>query len=497
VKKLVFLFSALAAYSCSESNEEPNIPAPEAKYKYSAPAAGEIASSLRADTWKNHFLDDLRPFWIMPEAAGAPEGNFPSFRGMDGTIQGSSERYPRMIARQTYAYSMGYLLTGEPRLLELAHAGMEWLREHALDPRGGCHAKLDNTGAPIEGAKTAQDTAYCALGFAAYTFVTRDAQAEAALHQLRDVLFDPAIFWDAGKKLIKDGKTADLSADFDVEGDGGSELVAQLDAINGFLLLAQPVLRDEARREQYLGDLETLAHSLIDTYFSEGIFWGVDTNKGRFGSKHVDFGHTLKSYWMVLQVDKRLAEAPFHDFLAANIHTWVDRAYDDTNGRWAKRPSSELSNEYGSDWWIYAEADQLAATLDLADSRYRELRTQTQEHWLTDYVDRERPVREVISGIRRDGSVVFDWPDTDTAKCNMWKSGFHSVEHALVGYLAGTHAEGIEAELHFAVAEADVETFVARPYSLDGREISRAPEENVAVAGETLRHVRVRFDQLY
>lgn len=494
VLSISFIFVA-----CSEDppTDPPDEQLPEAKYKYVPPAAGEIAASLRADTWKQHFLDDLRPFWVMPEAFGTPEGNFPTFRGMDGTIQGSSERYPRMIARQIYAYSMGYLLTGEARLLELAHAGMEWLRLHARDPRGGCHAKLDSMGAAIEGPKTAQDIAYCALGFAAYTFVTRDPVAEAELHALRDLLFDPAIFWDAENKRIKDGKSADLSADFDVEGDGGSELVAQLDAINGFLLLAQPVLREPARREQYLADMEVLANTLIDTYFENGIFWGVDTNKGRFGSKHVDFGHSLKSYWMLLQVDKRLPDAPFHDFIAAEVHPWIDRAYDDDNGRWAKRPSSELSNEYGSDWWIYAEADQIAATLDLLDSRYRAFRAETQQHWLEDYVDRSRPVREVISGIRRDGSPVYGWPDTDTAKCNMWKNGFHSVEHALVSYLAGTHDENIEAELHFAVVEADVQSFIAKPYTLDGREVSRTPEENVTIAGSTLRHVRVRFDQLY
>ncbi|MCC7387092.1 MAG: AGE family epimerase/isomerase [Deltaproteobacteria bacterium] len=465
-------------------------------YGHVPPPAGAVPEVLSGARWIRHLRDDLLPFWTMPSAAGVPEGNFPTYRGMDGSIQGSHERRPRMIARQIYAYSMSYLLTGDARLLELAHAGMFWLKTKARDPRGGCHERLDEQGNAIEGPKFAQDTAYCALGFAAYYFVTRDPEAEVELLALRDLLFDPATYWDAQNRRIRDGRSADLSSEVDQESDGGWELVAQLDAVNAFLLLSQPVLSSETRRAQALADLETLSQTMIDLFWADGIFWGVSTKKGQYGTRHVDFGHTLKSYWMLLQVDKRLAAHPFRSFVLENVHHWITRAYDATNGRWAKRPTSASTVEYGSDWWIYAEADQLAATLDFLDARYADERALTGAHWLEDYVD-TRPAREIISGIRRDGSPVYGWPDTDTAKCNEWKNGFHSVEHALVMYLAGQYLADAPAVLHFAVPAAAAQSFLARPYVFDGRELDRAEGSMLTVGGQALREVSVRFGELY
>ncbi len=467
-------------------------------YAHVAPPTSTTAAVLTSTTWYTHYRRDVRPFWVMPEAFGTPEGNFPTYRGMNGSIQMPSTRYPRMIARQTYGYSMGYLLTGEPRLLELAHAGMEWLRLHARDPRGGCHAQLTEAGAPIEQPKTAQDTAYCALGFAAYYFVTRDPAAEAELLALRNTLFDPATFWDEANQRIRDGRSADLSSEFDVEGDAGWELVAQLDAINGFLLLSQPVMSTEARRTQFLTDLRVLSDSLIRHFYADGIFWGVHNAKGRYRTKHVDWGHTLKSYWMLLQVDKRLPDHPYQHLVAQNVHGLMDRAYDDDNGRWGKRPTSATADEFGSDWWIWAEIAQLAATLDLqGEGRYLTQRARTQQAWLEDFVDRGRPAREIIPSIRRDGSRAGNWNDTSTAKANEWKSSFHSTEHALVLALAGHWYEDSEAELHFAVPDADAATFIAKPYVFDGAERGRTPGELVTIGGQSLRQVRVRFADLY
>lgn len=466
-------------------------------YRHVPPPAGAVPAGLEGDRWRRHLDEDVLPYWRMTEAFGTPEGNFPTYRGMTGAIRGSTERRPRMLARQTYAYSMAYLMTGDARLLELAHAGMSWLRTKAVDPRGGCHERLDATGNPIEGPKYAQDLSYCALGFAAYDFVTRDPEAEATLLGLYDLLFDPARYFDTATQRIRDGRSADLSAEVDQSNDGGWELVAQLDVINAFLLLAQPVFAEESRRQQALMHLQLLGQSMIDHFWADGIFWGVSTKKGMYGTRHVDFGHTLKSYWMLLQIDKRLADHPFEAFVKDNVYRWVDRAYDTTNGRWGKRPVNATGNEWGSDWWIYAEADQLAATLDLIDGRYVPVREQTQAHWLSDYVDTRRPAREIIPGIRQDGTPVYGWPDDDTAKCNEWKNGFHSVEHALVLYISGRYLEDRPVELHFAVPEAEVSTFIAKPYVFDGREVSRTPAEELTVGGRTLRHVVVTFDQIY
>ena len=197
---------------------------------------------------------------------------------------------------------------------------------------------------------------------------------------------------------------------------------------------------------------------------------------------------------MILQIDKRLPENPFYDFVMDNVYGQVERAYD--RGRWAKRPTSATTVEYGSDWWIYAEEDQTAATLNLIDYRYIGWLQRTGRNWLNDYVD-DREVGELIPSINRNGAPAYSWPDQDTAKCNLWKNGYHSSEHALVMFLLGRNLEGQPAELHFAVPDDMAESFVATPYIFSGREVSRTESGDLSIGVDELQHVVVAFDQIY
>jgi hypothetical protein len=71
------------------------------------------------------------------------------------------------------------------------------------------------------------------------------------------------------------------------------------------------------------------------------------------------------------------------------------------------------------------------------------------------------------------------------------------VEHALVLTIAGHWAEDTPLALHFAVPPAEADTFRARPYLFDGRELTRTRSATLAVGGGTLQAVRVEFVDLY
>lgn len=122
----------------------------EPGYSHVPPPDAPVAEILKADTWLTHHRNDILPYWTMSEAMGVPEGNFPTNRGMTGSLALPSERRPRMIGRQTYAYAVGYMLTGDERLLQLSRAGVDWLLSHAKDrARGGWHGRLDENGMSI------------------------------------------------------------------------------------------------------------------------------------------------------------------------------------------------------------------------------------------------------------------------------------------------------------------------------------------------------------
>ncbi len=470
-------------------------------YPYLVPPAAAPDSGLDPATWKAHLVDDLLPYWTMDAAKGSPAGNFPTNRGMDGVPRGSSDRKPRMLGRQVYAYSVGFLLTGDEALLDLARAGDRWLIDHAwAGADGGWVADLDAAGNPTgSGARFAQDFSYAAMGPAAYFYVTRDAEAESVVLATRDLLFDPRTYWDADGGRIRDGLDPTLTTEayMDPGGPGSWQLVAQLDPVTGFLLLAQPHLSDGARRQQVLGDLERLMTRIQTSFFQDGFFWGATGTLGSWGSQHSDFGHMLKTYWALTQLDKRLPSHPYTEFLKGHAAATLTLAHDAANERWAKAPSGPDSVAYGSDWWAYAEADQLAGTLALHDPSWLPVLAATARHFREDYVDRTRPARELVSSVNRVGAWVYPWPVTDTAKCNVWKNGFHSTEHALVMTLVSSWAQGVPAELYFAfpagrVAELAQATW---PYTFPGRVVDWT--DLGPLAGDASRHkVKVRFDQL-
>jgi N-acylglucosamine 2-epimerase (GlcNAc 2-epimerase) len=471
------------------------------RYDYQAAPAPALDAGLDPATWKAHLVNDLLPYWTMAAAQGAPTGNFPTNRGMDGSPSGSTDRKPRMMGRQIFAYSVGFLLTGDEALLDLARAGDRWLLDHAWQGAdGGWAADLDVAGAVTgTGPKFAQDFAYAAMGPAAYFYVTRDAEAEGVVLATRDLLFDPRTFWDADGGRVKDGLDPTLTTEayMDPGGPGSWQLVAQLDPVTAFLLLVQPHLTDDARRQQVLDDLQRLTGVVQQAFWRSGFFWGATGTIGQWGSQHSDFGHMLKSYWALLQVDKRLPSHPYAAFLGAHAADTLRMAYDAPYGRWAKYPTSASSVAYGSDWWAYAEGDQLAGSLALHDPSWLPVLGLTATHFRGDYVDRTRAAREVVSSVGRDGAWVYPWPDADTSKCNVWKNGFHSSEHALVMSLISSWVQGVPLELYFAFPGDQVAALAGAswPYTFPGRVVDWT--DLGPLAGDATRHkVKVRFDQL-
>jgi hypothetical protein len=118
--------------------------------------------------------------------------------------------------------------------------------------------------------------------------------------------------------------------------------------------------------------------------------------------------------------------------------------------------------------------------------------TTTARFFLDHYVDAAD--KEVFANLNRDGS-HYNWTNDDTSKCNEWKNGYHSTEHALILYMFGKNLERKDIELYFAVSPSQVDSFVARPYFFLGREKSR--QDLGEIAGMGLRKVKVVFDQIY
>lgn len=449
--------------------------------------------------WLDHFRRDLLPFWDLPDAWGEPRGAFPTHRCNDGrrldrarpcfelsdpppwAREAARREWTRMRSRQTYLYGVAFHLTGDARYLALARDGATWIREHALDRETGSAITWfdeEGRGGPPLLERTSQDLAYAGLGLAMYWYLTRDAAVLEDLVRLKDHVF--GAYWDERWGMLR------WVAREGHEEAGRQELVAQLDQVNAYLLLVTPLL-SEPTRGAWERDLLRLSRLLIARYHApeEHLFWGTihEPEGRRLGARHVDFGHTAKAVWMIERAGRLLGDRALVDFAAAEGPRVLERAFLPSTGSWASRPRPGGAVDAGKEWWIYAELDQLAATLALSDPGQARYLPSTFRFWLRHMVD-------------RDGHEVYGWvgPDGQPGrgpKIHFWKSGYHSAEHALVAYLTAQSLRGEPAALHFAPIEAGVPV---RPYLFAGAELGRTVEPLDGFPGR--RRVTVRFGEL-
>jgi hypothetical protein len=335
---------------------------------------------------------------------------------------------------------------------------------------------LDENGTPDSSAhKTAQDMAYIIAGFTAHYFVTNDDEDRKEINQLRNLIMEGS-FWDKDKSTIKDALTSDLMHEVEFEAPG-NDLVALLDQINAYMLLYQNITPIENEQVKYLNDMRKLCDRIIDGFY--GFFWNTDINRTDYQADHIDVGHTLKTYWMLYEIDKRWYKKHkihlYKNILDRYVESIFDAAYGNGVGPWGKKFSGSYSNVLTTnpDWWIHAECDQFAASLSLIDKSYVPMLETTSKFWLNKgFIDKGRSVRGIREGIKWDGTLYGDeysW----TSKANSWKNGYHETEHALILYLVSCSLNSQAAYLFYAVPESKINSFIPKPYIFDGKEISR------------------------
>ena len=477
--------------------------------------------------WHRHLNDELLPFWTTPAALGEPLGNFPTFRCNDGSAPGGLSRcsemdelprwlasevgteYTRMKSRQTYAYGVAFHITGDERFLTYARAGVEWLRKNAYEADTGSAITYwrDGKSGPPPHLRTTQDLAYAQLGLAFYYYLTRDDDVLGDLVRLEKHIF--ANYWEpswgmlrwvrpSGKSepVTESGTQSGTASDAESNAAGEAakkELVAQLDQINAYMLLLAPLLADGPTAAAWKRDLVGLARVIKDRYFApeHGLFWGTihDPEGRKLGSRHTDFGHTIKALWMIYLTGQLVGDRELVEFARAHSAKVLERAAQ-PSGCWASGLKPSGSIDGSSQWWIFAELDQAAATMALRESdhqRYARFLNKSYECWFTRFVDRERGGIWPFIPSNWTAETFELW---DPLKIFHWKSGYHSMEHALVALLTTAGLTGQPISLYYAF-ETEPPDDRIQPYFFAG---TIATKERVPLANAPgLRGTKVTF----
>ncbi|MGF9753872.1 AGE family epimerase/isomerase [Microvirga sp. 0TCS3.31] len=445
--------------------------------------APEVPVALRGDSWLQHHGEDLMPYWDMPEALGDTLGNFPSWRGLDGELLADERRGLSTLARGVYGYSVAFLLTGEPRYLTYAKAGIDWINAHARDTvHGGWYGQLTKAGGPVnaEAPKAVFDVASLGLAFGMYYNVTRDPEVEADLLEVRDFVFEH--YYDPTTSRIKDALTYDLSEEIDtggISGNGGN-ITNYLVPGSALLLPNVELLSDPARRAQFRDDLRVVTEQLIARHRGTGAeswwFWGRTGLVGGFGSGDTDFGHSIKSHELILNANAVFPDRPWSG-LSADRGALLQRAWDAPAARWNQKRSGPVGagTERDSEWWIHDEADQTLAALDLGNGfAHQDWLAASAASWTKVFVDRGSAVRETFFRPARNSGLA------EMRKTGFGKNMYHVSEHALIMFLHGRAMEGLPARLHYAFPTSQALTAQAEPYWFDATGERRVVRDEIA-----------------
>src|SRR6185369_9159660 len=148
----------------------------------------------------------------------------------------------------------------------------------------------------------------------------------------------------------------------------------------------------------------------------------------KLGSRHTDFGHSMKSLWMLYLTGQWTGEGDLVEFARPLVAPLLARAAQ-PSGCWGSRLDANGELDRGSEWWIFAELDQAAATLasrEPSPEPYAGYLARSYACWFSQFVDREH--HDVWPGIPPDGAPErTDQPPP--LKQHLWKNGYHTMEH--------------------------------------------------------------------
>lgn len=556
----------------------------------------ENALAIPSSQWRDHVEKELLPYWTMPSATkGDASTPFPTYRCKDGKAYGEpgcslesgeykslsdidarvrasqktdgpyewilgprnellKRTFVRMHARQTYVYVVAYNMTGKPEYLELAHRGVTWLLQHAVDSANGSYTFVaDGRPDPDPEYRTSQDQSYTLLGLAAYYYLTRDAKVLHVLTDLKDKVKEKYMSpgWEDGRLIrwmLKDRMEPKPTCLSTVPApDKGTneqkELVALLDQVNAYMLLTTTSV-PEVQRSAWLDDLHSMARTIEDRFYNDGtkqkdqrktgidpvvptgMFAGCLTYKGPPAAPkgspfcvdggnpppidpencdpanhHTDFGHSIKSFWMLYLIGREKGDSQMVRFAVEGAENLFSQAYLD-NGTWAraKRPATAFDPNHprfeidrNKEWWIYAELDQMAGTMALrAPKSHVDRLNTTYKYWLSSFVS--------------DGMEVSQWkydscPNASDKNCsndaipkaNLWKNGFHSMEHALVAYITTSGVEKKPLKLYYALAGREFQKL--QPYYYKAS-VSSKDLGAMEVAGRKFQRIEATFTDI-
>ncbi len=391
--------------------------------------------------WKRQALSQIIPFW--ENTVDRTNGGFFTDIGRDGTIGPESRKYPRMISRAVFGFSVAYLLSGEDKYLEYASYGLKYLTNYGWDRKnGGWYEYVNSDSSPGESGKNLFDETYGNLGPSVYYLATHD---KTALRYVEDVhRLMQAKAWDNEDG----GYYAEVNNDWSVSGTEKS-FNAEIDTCSAYLIYYYLATRDPSLLE----DLERISDTSIKHMIGADTGFVTERWSKKWNSidRELWVGHNLKTAWVLMRTYWLTGDDKYRDAALKIASAMIKNDWDTVNYGWffQFRENNPGERKTVKDWWTQEEGNVLMLNLYrlTGDGGYLDYFKKCSYFWSTYIVDNK--YGECYPTVQNNGAVI------DGYKGNLYKSAYHTMEHALFNYLyTSLYVGKTDAELFFRLDSA-------------------------------------------
>ena len=415
-----------------------------------AAAAQPRVRLLAPEFWRAHALKDLIPCWA--EHAPDPD-NGAFFMNLSRYWKPLPpfDKVPALISRHVSGFSTAFLLSGDPKYLEIARQGAEYLFEHAWDEEyGGWFDRLTRDGKPLIETKSISLQLYTNVGLVLYYVASGDDRALSFVRKSTDIQRTKGFDAKAG------GYVQALNRDLSVADNGKNKhshygYVGSL-LLNLYLATGDPEI---LVWEKELADL-SLGKMMDRHGWIHGFRSRFDRDWRRTpalvdGREVVSVGAELTAALAFLRLYHQTGERKYLDAgrkLGDLVARW---GFDPERGCWydliETTPPHRPVAQPTVWWWvqIYGSLLQLQLCRLTSDQAWLGTLRKSEEFFVNHICDREQG--GVFGSVAPDGRVIGEGRKASDSE---WHTSYHEMEHALLNYLyLNLYVNGTRAVLHY------------------------------------------------
>jgi len=395
---------------------------------------------LNGDTWKQQGMNIISEW--MNQGIDDTDGQFYAFIDQKWKPYNNENKYPGMLSRHLFSYSVAYMLSGEQQFLDKADKLFQYLIKKGWDRKyGGWHYAINDQGEPVDSQKDLFMNIYAATGLSMYYSITHDKTALQYIDSTRLLLKNQA--WDKEYG----GYYRHLDRQWNVTNEN-KVFTPQIAPVSGYLLYLYAATKKQKYLDQSQKLMTIASHQLQDNelgWIRENFNQNWRPQAKNKSNEQINIGHNIEVAWIWLRLYAMTGQNTYKQKAEQLYHQLHNHAFK-SNGAWLHKMGLTNPDHHPqtSAWWIQAYGNMLQLAMYGYGEHNKSL-DQFQKgssFWNRAFVD-DQYGGTVLSATL--GGKV-DRGD----KAVRTKTSYHAMEHALLNYLyLSLWVENEPVKLHF------------------------------------------------